>query len=353
MSNVELAEVSKTKFSQIIKNGQESAVSTLERLATERPIDRIVNTKAFRFKPSENGLIMDVDGEELRVHEHAIHQTTARTGLLGQKTVKNLLETNQPWAQEAVSDLFNKTYQNIDQSRFLIRSVDGEVRGVLSDRYRRMDSGPIFESFIKASQEFGAVPTMSKFMDTKFTLTMSLAQMFEPVKNEIMMFGATISNSDYGDGALSVKFALLRIWCTNLCMREECMRQIHLGKRLDENVQYSERTYELDTMTMSSAVNDMVKGNFLPEKVEQNMDAIRKAATEDTDIAAVFAKLQRTNKMSKAEVKEVTELYNSPEVELLPPGNNLWRASNAISLFSQKQDDHREFELQAIAGDLL
>ena len=67
----------------------------------------------------------------------------------------------------------------------------------------------------------------------------------------------------------------------------------------------------------------------------------------------MFATLQRGNKITKAEKKEIVELYNSPEVELLPPGNNLWRASNAISLFAQKQGDAREFELQSIAGDLL
>ena len=348
-----LAEVSKKKFAQIIAKGQESAVTTLTKLAEERPTDRVVNTRGFQFKPTDTGIVLDLEGEEFMVHPHALNQSTQRTGILGQRTVRNLLDTKKPWAHEVVADMFNKTYANINESRFLVRSVGNEVRGVLSDRYRRMDSGPIFEQFIKASQQFGAVPTNSKFMDTKFTLTMSLPTVFEPIKDEIMMFGATIANSDYGDGALSVKFALLRIWCTNLCMREECMRKVHLGRRLGDNIQYSEKTYQLDTDTMTSAVNDLVRHNFLPEKVEQNMEVIREAATAENDIAKVFATLQRGNKITKAEKKEIVELYNSPEVELLPPGNNLWRASNAISLFAQKQGDAREFELQSIAGDLL
>ena len=352
-ASAELARVSREKFEKIIADGQANAVDTLTRLAEERPEDRIVDTRAFKFRPTDTGIVIDLDGEEMGVHEHAINQTSTRTGLVGQQTVRKLLQTGEPWAREVVADMFNKVYENIGRSRLLVRAVNGEVRGVLSDRYRRMDSGPIFEQFIKAAQRFGGIPTHARTMDTKVALTMSLPNILEPLPNEVMMFGATLSNSDYGDGALSLKFALLRVWCTNLCTREESMRQVHLGRRLADDVQYSERTYKLDTDTMASAVNDMVGNHFLPEKVEQNMQMIRDAAEENEDIGKVFATLQRGQKLTKAEKKEIVDLYNSPDVELLPPGNNKWRASNAISLFAQKQEPRREFELQALAGDIL
>ena len=68
-----------------------------------------------------------------------------------------------------------------------------------------------------------------------------------------------MENSDFGNGALSVRAYLLRIWCTNLAITQEEMRQVHLGKRLDESMIYSERTYELDAQATVSALKDVIQ----------------------------------------------------------------------------------------------
>jgi len=348
----------RAKFESILDKGRNSAVETMTRLESERPNDRIVNTKAFKFKPNNTGLIVDVDGDEFHVHKHALNQAVGKTGVLGQTTVRKLMETGKPWARELAADMLNKTYENVERDRLLIRSVGNQVRGVLSDKYRRMDSGPIFESFIQATQEFGCLPTDGRSLDTKSTLTMSLPHVFEPIPNEplgMVLFGATLSNSDYGDGALSLKFAMLRIWCTNMCMRDEVIRKIHLGKRLADNVKFSEKTYMLDTETQASAVKDLIAGFLAPARVNEEMDRVRKAAEEAVDVKDVFQILYRKNSITKAEKNELIDVYNTPDVEMLPPGNNLWRASNAVSLFAQKEGvtDYRAVELQNLAGDML
>jgi hypothetical protein len=61
---------------------------------------------------------------------------------------------------------------------------------------------------------------------------------------------------------LAVSGCLLRIWCSNLAITQEEMRQVHLGKRLDDSVHYSQRTYELDAETTVSALRDVIGGQL-------------------------------------------------------------------------------------------
>lgn len=350
----EAADKARAKFQAILDRGVERGAKVFQKLE-EQPQDRIVNTRAFKFEPDDNGVVIDIDGDKFNMHKHALNQAVTKTGILTQGMSNKILDVNQPWANEMLADVLNRTYQNTKATRALVRAVDGEIRGVLSDKYRRMDSGPIFESFIREAMTYGAVPTDGNTLATKNTLTMMLPHIFEPVKNEVMLFGATLSNSDFGDGALSLKFSLLRIWCTNMAMRDECMRKVHLGKRLDENIKFSDNTYRLDTETMASAVKDLMENNLSPDRVNQEMKLISAAAEETVDIAQVFKNLQKSGKVTKAEQASLVEVYNTPDVEMLPPGNNLWRASNALSLFSQKESvtPSRGLELQQIAGDIL
>jgi hypothetical protein len=97
-----------------------------------------------------------------------------------------------------------------------------------------------------------------------------------PVPGEVVAYGLSLENSDFGNGALSVRAYLLRIWCTNLAITQEEMRQVHLGKRLDESMIYSERTYELDAQATVSALKDVIQRQLNAEQLHQHMDLIRR-----------------------------------------------------------------------------
>jgi len=368
-ASLETANRARAKFEAILDRGRARGEEVIKRLE-QRPVDRIVNTKAITFEPSEkpndestavdeyttpSGIVVNIDNERLDMHRHAMNQAVTRTKILTPGMAKKIMNVNQPWAREMLADVMNKTYQNIAPQRTLMREVEGEVRGVLSDKYRRMGSGPIFDAFVRSSMALGAVPTDGKALDTKNTLTMMLPEIFEPIPNEVMLFGATLSNSDFGDGALSLKISVLRVWCSNMCTRDECMRKVHLGKRLDEDMTFSERTYRLDTETNASAVQDVITANMNIDRVNEQMALISAAAEKEVNVNAVFKNLQKTGKISKSEQKQLVDTYNTPDVEMLPPGNNLWRASNTLSLFAQDEgvSNYRSFQLQQMAGDML
>ncbi len=63
------------------------------------------------------------------------------------------------------------------------------------------------------------------------------------------LHGRTVfSTSDYGDGAVDMqkkKHICSAVVCLNGMVRESLMKQVHLGTRLPDNLQLSERTYAL------------------------------------------------------------------------------------------------------------
>jgi hypothetical protein len=162
----------------------------------------------------------------------------------------------------------------------------------------------------------------------------------------------SLENSDFGNGALSIRAYLLRIWCSNLAITQEEMRQVHLGKRLDDSVLYSQRTYQLDAETTVSALRDVVGAQLNADTLRRRMDAIRRANEQAVDVPSVKESLKKA--LLKSESDAVIEAYNSPDTYNLPAGNTTWRLSNAISwIAGNTEDAERKLELMKIAGDVL
>jgi hypothetical protein len=257
------------------------------------------------------------------------------------------------WGRELVAENLNRIYHNGNGARYLTRSVKNEVRGFLSDSYRRLDSRPIVDQFILAVSKFGAVPLDGYALETKIAVKAVLPYVFEPVPHEVMIFGVALENSDFGQGALSLRTFVERLWCTNRAISTEDLRKIHLGARLGEDLQLSDRTYRLDTETMASAAQDIVQRSLAAENVNEYMGLIQKANEEKIDAKNVMGFLKKN--LRKGEVEEVVKAFNSPDVEMLPPGNSTWRMSNAISWIANSfvEDEGRKLEVMKVAGAIL
>jgi hypothetical protein len=343
----------KDKLNQLIDRGRESTKKVLEKVDATLIEDAIVRADRVSFYPgSEEGtLCMEANGFDALMHEHAADQAIARLG--GSKRITQW--AFQPDTAEEFAGILNKKIKQQGSKRYLTRSVTGQVRGFMSDRYRRLDVRPLVESLVSTSVSgYGAVPIDAHVLETSFHMKLVLPRIFEPITNEVGVFGLTFRNSDFGAGRLYIKGFFNRLWCTNLAMCEDGISQVHLGRVLSDDIAFSQRTYELDTMTMASAIGDVVKHIFSAENIERRMLLIQQAHAEDagTDVGKVLKGLVKGSKLYQGEAKQVTEAFNSPDVEMLPPGQNRWRLSNAISLIAQKTKPDRQLELEEVAGEV-
>lgn len=348
----EAATAARTKMDIQIKNGQAKAEQVINHVQTHTPTDRVVLGKKLGFRATENGIGLDLPLEDViteTMHRNALGQAASRVDLpIGY--VNDLLSRGE-WGRELAAKNFSDLFGHLNGDRFLLRSVDGQVRGFLSDHYRRLDARPILDSFLGGVMKFGATPVDGMVTETKVSVKVVLPYIFEPIPNEVMLVGAEYENSDFGNGALTMNTFVDRLWCTNFARSESLLRQIHLGARLGENIAFSQRTYNLDTRTMASAISDMVEQALSPKSVNDYM-ALVKAANEKKIEGNQVTEFMKKN-LNKAEAQAATEAFNGADVEQLPAGNSVWRMSNALSFIAKNAEPERAQELQRLAGAVL
>lgn len=347
-----------SKLEHLILRGRTKAGEVISHVMNNQPQDRLQAGGNFTFDAEDaNGLQISYEDHSQgtirqRLHRHAVRQM-ATTVDLPMKFIDGLQSTPEFWAKELLAHNLQKVFSNrYAKDRYLLRSIRGELRGFLSDRFRRLDSRPIVEAFAKAVQEKGALPYDGYVTDTKIAIQAIMPEVYEPIPGEMVAYGLSLENSDFGNGALSIRAYLLRIWCSNLAVTEEQMRQVHLGRRLDDSMMYSEETYRLDAETTVSALKDVIGAQLNADTLHSRMETIRQANATAIDPAGAKEELRRL--LLKSETDAVIEAYNSPDTYNLPAGNTQWRMSNAVSWIAGKTEDaERRLELMKVAGDML
>ncbi len=337
-----------TKLNRLIEDGRQNAGQVIEHVMTHQPQDFIVKADALQFN-GNGGLRVALNKAEFGVHRFALGQI-AEVASVPTKFVDAL--SGDEWGRALIAHNLNEIFSHRSAKRHLVRTLNGEVRGFLSDSYRRLDSRPIIEAFVTGVQRLGALPYKGVVTDTKVAIQAILPDVIDAIPGEVIAFVLSLENSDFGNGALSLRVGALRIWCDNLAVFEENMRQIHLGRRLDENVLFSRRTYMLDTRTTVSALEDIIGVQLNREGLRRRMELLAVAAQKAVDPQAAMRMLK--DALGVGQAQAVVDAYKSADVEMLPAGNNAWRLSNAISWIAGKETDgEKKLELVKLAGRVL
>lgn len=363
-----LNEVVMNKVQKMIDGKAVGVQATMERLVNEGKIaqDYIapigVNLKlndhspVITFDGEGNSLSMSMPDGEFTLHDNAIGQLADRMAI-PQRYLRTLAG-GEAWARQLAATVLNEHSGWTQRSRVLVRTVGQQVRGVLSDSYRRLNSVEILTAFVQEAAGQGAVISDAYMNDTKVWAETILPQplVIPTAKNgDVIIFaGARFSTSDYGDGAVDMRAFLLNGACLNGMVRESVMKQVHLGSKLPDNLAISQRTYELDTQTTVSAVRDLTKGLFSREAIERKAYEIQGASEIDVDFENEITKLTKSGALLKQEGKEVEKLLmkNDPE-DGVQGGATLWKLTQAITAHARELSPERSRELHEISGALM
>lgn len=363
-----LNEVVINRVKRMIDGKAVGVQATMERLENEGKIaqDYIapigVNLKlndhspVITFNDDGGKLSMNMPDGVFSLHDNAIGQLADRMAI-PQRYLRNLAG-GAPWARQLAATVLNEHSGWTERSRVLVRTVGQQVRGVLSDSYRRLNSVEILTAFVQEAAGQGAVIADAYMNDTKVWAETILPQpLIVPTVNNgdvIIFAGARFSTSDYGDGAVDMRAFLLNGACLNGMVRESVMKQVHLGSKLPDNLAISQRTYELDTQTTVSAVRDLTKGLFSREALERKAYEIQGASEIEVDFENEIHKLVKSSALQKQEGKEVEKLLmkNDPE-DGVQGGATLWKLTQAITAHARELSPERSRELHEISGALM
>lgn len=362
-----LNEVVMNKVHRMIDGKSVGVRATMERLVNEGKIaqDYIapigVNLKMNDHSPvitfsGDGNLQMNMPDGKFSIHDNAIGQLADRMGIPSRYL--RGLASGEPWAKHLAATLLNEHSGWTQRSRVLVRTVGQQVRGVLSDSYRRLNSVEILTAFVQEAAEQGAVISDAYMNDTKIwaeTILPTPITVPTAKNGDVIIFaGARFSTSDYGDGAVDMRAFLLNGACLNGMVRESVMKQVHLGSKLPDNLQLSQQTYELDTKTTVSAVRDLTKGLFSKDNLMQKAYEIQGASEIEVDFEHELKRLTRDGGLLKQEGKEVEKILmrNDPE-DGVQGGATLWKLTQAITAHARELTPERSRELHEISGQLL
>lgn len=359
MINVEQG---KAKLEAKIEAGRKSAMALIEKLNTEMPDDQLAKGSALRFGTKEftvegsavnstPQVVMGVGDRGLRIHKHALAQLATRAGV--PSAYMSDLAHGPEWQRKLAAGILNEHFhQGETNTRYLVRSVNGTARGVMSDKYRRLDNRPIVDALAAAATRIGALPVDGTFSDVRVALKIILPKVYVAA-GDVVAFGLEWGNSDFGAARNTLRAFFLRLECLNGATSENALAQVHLGRGISEDIELSRRTIDLDTRATVSAMSDVVNSLLLPAKIEERIAAVERAAAKGADMITLRAALGK--RLNKGEIERVKTAFESNDVVNLPAGDTMWRASNAVSWIAGQKDvdADRRLAMERIAGELI
>lgn len=167
----------------------------------------------------------------------------------------------------------------------MIRTIDGQVRAVLSSRYRRLDCYDLAEQTLPTLIDKGMQVVSSELTERRFFLkALSPKLTTEVKKGDVVQYGLVISSSDVGAGSVRVEPLIYRLVCANGMISNTAIRKFHVGKnQAEEDVAelFSDSTKDLTDAAFWAQVRDVVLGSMRPEVFEREVDRLRVAANEE------------------------------------------------------------------------
>jgi hypothetical protein len=328
----------------------------LQKLAAEYGIrkDYMVKPEAINFA-EEPVLTPMIDGTSYRMTDHS------RGQLLGRASIPNTFADNLTamGRQDLLRHNLRELLPQVSKEGLLFRTVGSTAKGVLSPSYRRMDASPLFEGYASQSLQAGYVPYRGDVTDTRAYLSFIQPQVIELMPNEYVVMGTELRTSDYGNGALQYNLSVLRLLCQNGMVGMDMLRKVHLGRRFDGQefagtggvIELSNRTMELDTKTVRSALSDAITG--MGKSMKALEQTLRDKATESVNLASALDKLRKGG-LKKETVERVKTMYEAQlPVEALPEQPGLWRLANVVSMIANGTTGDEHLDLQDAALSLM
>lgn len=322
---------------------------------SEEKQDFIANTQELQLVKRDLDWALRVPtAGEFHVTDHAHRQISDKMGIPF-RYYRRMMEKAPALLEENVDH-----WMTAEPSRNMVRTLRGDARAFLSDRYRRIDNEQIAEAALPALLESGQIEVVSsEITDTKMYIQARFPRLEGEVKvGDPVQHGLIITNSEVGAGSLSIRPMIYRLVCTNgmvtgSTFSEGRIRQTHLGRRLDATEDYSvytDETLEADDRALMLKIRDSIKALSDPELFFKLMEQMRAAANTkpvENPVDAV-ERLGKAFQLPKNDGDSILERL------IRDQDYTKWGMLNAVTNLANDTDSYdRAVELEELGGKIL
>ena len=295
--------------------------------------------------------LMGLD-ESFTVNRHAHLQLGAHLDI-PRKFYEEQLSKNPDLLSVMVNTLMRRTVKPR-----LIRTLDGNARAIMSNRYRAIDNYDIAPMVFESIIETQAQVISCDVTDTKLYIKALFPKTeAEVAKGDPVQMGVVISNSEIGMGQLSFQPLLYRLICTNgAIMQDQSLKRRHLGSKLEMDDAGLALEYIKDDTRkkMDEALIYQLRDTMIafssPKKILEYAEKAKEAMGEmiTGDPVAAIQVLQKKALLSDDD--------RSGVLRHLISGGDLsrWGVANAVTRYSQDVSSYdKATDLETLGGTII
>ena len=241
----------------------------------------------------------------------------------------------------------------------MIRTLDGDARAFLSDRYRRIDNEDVAEQVLPILLDSG---NFSEIVSTEVTDSkLYIKALFPKIQNEIsvgdeVQAGVIISNSEIGMGSLLIQPLVYRLVCSNgMISNDNKLSRYHVGRKVagdgDNAFEiFRDETIAADDQALMMKIRDIVAACSNPDVFNAIVEKMR-AAKGGPQVAKPVEAVQVLSKSMG-----LNDTEQDSVLEQLIRGQDYSRFGmlNAVTATANTHPSYdRATELEAMGGRIL
>lgn len=244
------------------------------------------------------------------------------------------------------------------RDRRMVRTLDGNIRAFLSDKFRPYDNYHVMGSALSPLMEMKQAGNLVIKSCTLTPVKMYLEMVFPKLEAEvrvgdIIRAGIVISNSEVGAGRVNIEGLVWRMWCTNGATSQSVFARNHVGRKIGGNEEdyqtFQDDTIMSDLTTFRLMLRDILKATISQAWIEKEAEKFRVGTERKID-------------EPEAMVQVVRERFDLLESESKRVFRNLceekdytqYGLGNAITALARESDNgDRAYDLQKTGYQVL
>lgn len=315
--------------------------------------DYVADTRRLKMEPVDKGkvILQGVNGG-MTLRQVAHQQLAGTLGIPKPYYDRMLAE-----APDLLSFNVNRWLEK-QPAKKLIRTLDNEVRAILSDSYRPLDNLDLAEAVLPKLIDLQANVVSGEVTENRFYLKCVTDRISGEVKvGDRLQAGVVISNSEVGQGSLRVEAMDYRLVCTNGMIRETAVRKAHLGRGArgqdaieDAREYFRTQTRQADDRAFFLKVQDATAAMFDQARFNKRIEQYKTVSERSIDadpvqVVEVVAKKYGFNDGERSSILQ--HLIRGGDMSQWGLANAVTRAAADVEFYD------RATELESLGGDVV
>jgi len=325
--------------------------------------DFVADTRKMEFGVTETPITQN-DGSMAMSHNVALRGLPIGDAPL-RKTAHDQFATTlgipRPYYQRMLADAPDLLVTNLNRwmeqepKQRMVRTLDGEVRALLSDRYRPLDNFDLAMAVLPKLQETEAAVVSINLTEDHLYLQATSERIRGDVQvGDTVQAGVTIRNSEVGLGTLSFEEMMWRLICSNGMVHGIATRQRHVGRSHgdwsgDIGEFLRDETRRLDDAAFWNKVVDATAAMFSQARFDTRVEQYRQATTDEIvkPIEIVEVASKRFELSDDEQSRALSNLVNGGSM-------SRWGLANAVTALAHDIDDPaRALEVEKFGAQII